>query len=372
MRLRRVVQADGQGMVKEIVFHLGDCKTGTTSIQSMLATGAWKSDLGDIVYPARVNHIPLAKTLTETREMQFETKRFTKIRQAFDASNADYGVISAEHFEFVDPARLHAAIQRHLPAYAGRIRLLAYVRPHADRLVSTFAERTKKGMFHQPLAAMHEKLVKDRLLFYTPRFEKWRALFGEAFTLRPFVRDRLYQGDVVQDFLHHLLGSEAFDITRPTGHNESLSVEDIAMLRAIHRHIHQDTKTHKLQQQALGWYMSEFLAAIPDKGSTKPALHKALATRLTETYAADAAALDAMFFDATPMSDALAAAPGKAVEQAQSFRAVDHYDAGQLRQFKAWAQLLLRMMKADPGHFSWAMRPPTQRRPQGRPSAPHD
>ena len=50
-------------MVEEIVFHLGDCKTGTTSIQAVLARGAWTLD-GQagrgIVYPAQVNHIPLA------------------------------------------------------------------------------------------------------------------------------------------------------------------------------------------------------------------------------------------------------------------------------------------------------------------------
>ena len=351
----------GADMVEEIVFHLGDCKTGTTSIQSALAARAWSATAGDIVYPTRFNHIPLAKTLSVPAERRFEERRFDKLRKAFDDSDAAHGVISAEHFEFVDPEVVHGAILRHLPGYAGRIRLVAYVRPHGDRLVSTFAERTKKGLFFQSLTAMHDKLVQDRLLFYTERFEKWRALFGDAFTLRPFVRNRLYQGDVVQDFFRYLFGSETFEITRPTDRNESLSVEDIAMLRAIHRHIRQHTNAQKSPQQAFGWYMSDLLAATPRPDATRPALHKALAERVVKTYRADAAALDAAFFTGTPMSDALEGAVDKAVAKEQSFRAADHYTAPQLRHFSVWAQFLSRMMEADPDHFMWAARPPDQR-----------
>jgi len=348
-------------MVGEIVFHLGDCKTGTTSIQSTLAARAWDSRAGDIVYPTRFNHIPLAKTLSVAAEKRFEKARFDKLRAAFDASDAAHGVVSAEHFEFVDPEAVRDAIARHLPAYAGRIRLVAYVRPHADRLVSTFAERTKKGLFHKPLTAMHEKLVEDRLLFYAPRFEKWRALFGDAFTLRPFVKNRLYQGDVVRDFFHYLLESEAFEITRPTDRNESLSVQDIAMMRAIHTHIRKRTRAYRAQQQSLGWYLSDLLAATPRRNGTRPALHKALAAKVVKTYAADAAALDAAFFDGTPMSDALHAAPDKAVDAPQSFEAADHYTGNELRRFRVWAQLLTRMIEADPDHFDWAVRPADQR-----------
>ncbi len=361
-------------MVKEIIFHLGDCKTGTTSVQSVLAAGAWKSPDGDaggrIVYPARFNHIPLAKTLSVDKEKPFQDERFAKVREAFGTSNAEYGVISAEHFEFVDPRIVHDAIQRHLPDYADRVRLVAYVRPHADRLVSTFAERSKKGLFHKPLADMHERLVKDRLLFYTPRFEKWQELFGDRFTLRPFVRSEMYKSDVVQDFFHQVFAGQAFEITRPTDRNESLSVEDIAMMRAIHVQLRKLGGDYRQQHQAFGWYMSDLLGAVPyPGGGTKPRLHKALAQRVVDTYGDDAAALDAAFFDATPMSDALRAAPDKAVEQPQSFQARDYFGAPVRRQFKVWAQLLHRMMSADPAHFAWAVRPPDQRgdRAPGKP-----
>jgi hypothetical protein len=352
-------------MVKEIVIHLGDCKTGTTSIQSVLAKRAWEtgeSGLGDILYTARFNHIPLAKSLSTPSEIPHQEARFAKLRAAMDESDASYGVISAEHFEFVDPELVMAALETHLPEYLDRVRLVAYVRPHADRLVSTFAERSKKGSFLKSLTAMHEKLIEDGLLFYTPRFEKWRDLFGARFTLRAFTRDQLYQGDVVQDFFHYLLGDKEFRLTMPGDQNNSLSVEDIAMMRALHRHLRKSDGDYRQLQHAFGWYMSDLLGAVPyPGGGTKPRLHKALADHVVDTYRADAAALDAVFFDGTPMSDALAAAPEKAVDKPQSFQANAHFKAPELRQFKVWAQFLHRMMVADPRHFSWAVRTPEAR-----------
>ncbi|MDX1781886.1 MAG: hypothetical protein R3256_11265 [Thalassovita sp.] len=349
-------------MVDEIVIHLGDCKTGTTSIQSVLAAGAWESDAGDICYPARFNHIPLAKTLTMPGETDKQEKRFTKLRRRMDQSDAAHGVVSAEHFEFVDPELLHDALQRHLPGYMSRIRLIAYVRPHADRLLSSFAERNKKGRFMKSLPALHDVMLANGKLLYAPRFRKWRAVFGDSFTLRPFLRDQLYQGDVVQDFFRFVLGSRDFRITRDVDRNRSLSVEDIAMLRAFHRVFRAQDHALKDQQKAFGWFMSNDLSERPDPGATRPRLHRALAERVVEAYRADAMALDAEFFDGTPMQDALEAAPGKAAEQPQSFAPEDHFSAAEIRRYEALAAFLKHLIESDPRHFLWAVRPEEQRR----------
>lgn len=360
-------------MVQEIVFHLGDCKTGTTSVQSVLTKGAWRTAAGegsDIVYPTRFNHMPLARALNVAEEAPFEAERFTRVRAAFDDSTAAHGVISAEHFEFVDPELVARAIERHFRAYQGRIRLIAYVRPHADRLVSTWAERVKMGKFLQPLEAMHARLLEERTLIYTPRFEKWRALFGEAFTLRPFLRDRLYKGDVVNDFFSWMLRDDDFELTAATGRNESLTLEDITMIRLLHQRMRRARLPMDLRnaQQALGWYLSDFLSALPRESGTRPQLHAALAEQVVATYTADAAALDAAFFEGAPMSTALTAAPGRAVTEPQSIEATAHFGKGELRQIRLWTDVLLRLMAADPEHFQWAIRQPDQReaRPTGK------
>ena len=347
-------------MVQDIVFHLGDCKTGTTSIQSVLASGGVKSE-AEILYTARFNHIPLAKTLSDENATSQRKARFLKLRRALAKSDAPHAVVSAEHFEFVDPEALDAALRQYMPGMRDRIRLIAYVRPHADRLVSTFAERAKKGGFMKDMPALHKRLLENGALMYTPRFEKWREIFGDRFTLRPFVRTQMVEGDVVQDFLSYVLGSRSFDVTQPMGQNESLSVSDIAMMRFMHKILRKMDVDLRDQQQSLGWFMSDYLAALPRVEGEKPRLHAGLAQKIVKAYREDAAALDAAFFDGTPMSDALEAAPSKAVEQAQSFDPEDHFTEAELRRLTAIAQMFGHVMASDPRHFLWAVRPDAQR-----------
>lgn len=353
-------------MVREIVFHLGDCKTGTTAIQSVLASGKIECEKS-ICYPTRFNHIPLARTLSDPQERPFQKKRFAKLRRAFDQSDADIGVVSAEHFEFVDPDEIKRAIDQYLPEYADKIRLIAYVRPHAERLVSTFAERSKKGQTKKTMEFMHERLLAENRLFYTPRFSRLLELFGDQFTLRPFIRSHLQDGDVVTDFLHMVFRGSAFKLPTPTKSNESLSVRDIALMRYLQNKIQnlsKDKANARDAQRALGWYMSELLASLRQEDAERPRLYRELAEKMVDTYAGDAALLDDLFFEGTPMSDALEQAPQKALDHPQSFRAVDHLTEAELRQTDAWAVLMARMIDADSQHFAWALRPEEQRAPK--------
>ncbi|WP_158971832.1 hypothetical protein [Chachezhania sediminis] len=348
-------------MIEELVFHLGDCKTGTTSLQLTLAENGWEAPGRSIAYTAKVNHIPLAKTLTVEREKRFAKPRWTGVRRAFHASEAQQGVISAEHFEFVAPEALDAALKQYMPRLAKTARLIAYVRPHADRLVSTFSERVKKGNFSGQMEDMHRRLKAQGMLYYTPRFEKWRQVFGDRFTLHPMVRDQLYKGDVVEDFFHYLFRSEDFRITRSDATNSSLSLEDLAMMREIQERIASNNPGINPAQQALGWNIAPMLAGLEATTRTKLALHRHLAERVAETYADDAAALDAAFFEGTPMSDALAAAAGKAIAEPQSVLASDHFSADEVRRLHAIADFLTRIMEADPRYFTRAARPPEHR-----------
>lgn len=349
-------------MVEELVFHLGDCKTGTTSVQSILAAEAWESAGKSICYTARFNHIPLAKTLTQDTENQ--KQRFVKTRQQLAKSDAKLGVISAEHFEFVDPEVLYDALKKYMPKMLENLRLVAYIRPHADRLVSSFAERSKKGLFMRSLEAMHDKADEGGLLHYAPRLRKWREVFGDRYEVRPFVRSELLNGDVVQDFFSFALRTTDFKITQPTQANESLSVEDISMMRLLHQTFRDDeTKSLVDQRKAFGWFMSEHLGNIPSAGGTKLRMHKALAEKVAETYREDAEILDREFFGRPVFGPALDAAPGKAIDEPQSLNPKDNFSPEEIRRYEAFASILQHLMASDPKHFNWALRPEEQRRP---------
>ncbi len=359
-------------MVKEIVFHLGDPKTGSTSIQYALLEQGYEIAGKSIFYSARPNHIGLAKTLKDPLWMHKRTRAWKRQARKLDASDADYGIVSAEYFAAVEPQLLMDAIRQFLPAYQDRIRLIAYVRPHADRLVSAFAERTKVGVFSGDLAKMHNVLIRESRLLYTPRFQKWREVFGDRFTLRPMVRSALRDQDVVADFMSFVLGDTPFTLKAQFQRNESLSLAELTAITALHGELRQAvhptlTRERRIHiQQALALLLADTLAQIPRQTLVKPQIHAALAQEVVATYSADAAALDAAFFEGTPMTDALRAAPGRAIATPQSVRITDHYDAEAIRLIQATGKVLRHILEADPQHFKAAAMP-ADLRPQGWP-----
>ena len=350
-------------MVNDIIFHIGDHKTGSTSIQLTLAKKAWKAEGegASVLYPANVHHNALASTVFNPKHAKFRKKRFSELNKRLLASNDDYAVVSAEHFEFCDPVVLKRIIKNQLPKFADKIRLIAYVRPHADRLASTFAERVKIGGYYGTIEDMHVRFQKTGFLTYTPRFEKWREVFGDQFTLRPMIRNQLHKEDVVEDFFHYLLEGKPFTITGDTGANASLSIEELSIVHEIHKRIRKSNSKLFEQQQSFGWHFASILAEHSIEKGTKPQLYKALAKDVVRVYRKDAEQLDAAFFDGTPMTDALNGAVDKAVSRTQSLLAEDYCGTAELHRIHAFGDLLQRIMEADPQFFTYSMRPPEQR-----------
>ncbi|GGA29644.1 hypothetical protein [Neptunicoccus cionae] len=329
-------------MVKQLVIHLGDRKTGSTAIQDALVAGAIQSPDASIFYPTGNNHIPLAKTLSVKALASQRDQRFGKLAKRIHRSDADIAVISAEHFESVDPAALQEALKEFFPDLLGRVRLLAYVRPHGDRLVSNYAEAIKLGHFDGDLDAYHAMRLEKRPLQYTPRFNRWRETFGSSFTLRPFVRGALVNGDIVADFAEFLLGDTPHQLADSPQSNPSMSLEDLAMMRLLQSRIAAVPNSTKFQV-SLGKTLGTLLAEAPEQPAnhTKLALHADLAEAVQEAYLADAQALDQAFFaPETPMKDALLAARSKAVKAPQSIAAEDHLSPEAIRMVDIWAGLL--------------------------------
>src|SRR5690606_34096979 len=95
----------------------------------------------------------------------------------------------------------------------------------------------------------------------------------------------------------------------------------------------------------------------PGHAAARPRLYRDLAQAVLDTYRADAEDLDAEFFAGLdrPMAAALMAAPGRAPEAPQPWRASDLFAPAELRRLRAWADFtaeLLLAREADwPAHF---------------------
>lgn len=332
-------------MTKEIIFHLGDYKTGSTSIQRILAAQDFTIPGRRVLFTARENHMDLPRSLyPENRLFARQKEIWETHAQAIRTSDADIAVISAENMNHLDPAQMRAAVDRYFPDFSGRIRYVTYLRPHADRIVSSFAERRKLGEFFGGMAKLHTEILDKQRLFYTPRFTAWKAQFGPAFHIRPMVREHLFRGDVVHDFFRFMCGSEEFEIHGDTHRNESLSVAELLAVSELQREIKRlggkKIASRDVRHRIAG-LLQEALAVLPRKADLeKPRLHKALAARIQDSYREDAAAMDAAFFEGSPFADALAGAKDKALDAPQSLRLGDYYNDDALRMFLAIAAML--------------------------------
>lgn len=335
-----------------VVFHLGDKKTGSTAIQTALASGAIKSDSQKLLYPGNnmVSQVPLAKALQRPKASATQIANlFASLLAEIEQAKPDVAVISAEAFEGVGPAVLKRAVQQHMPDYAATARYIAYVRPHSERLTSDFAERVKAGYLGS-MEDLFQNFQKSRMIEYTPRFSKWRASFGSQFVVRPMIRSLLYKNDVVQDLVQFALGTNDFTVGDIPNVNEAVTLENLSILRRMHSSMHGDFT------KAFGRDMARRMHKSAIEAGTKVQIHRSLAEAVLKDFAEDAAKMDAKFFTGTPMTDNLRAAPGKAVAEAQSFDMVDHFSAREQYLINLWIDQITTLVGADPEKWAHILR----------------
>jgi hypothetical protein len=339
---------------KTLVFHIGDHKTGSTAIQSAFAQRRVSLEGRKVLYPTQLSHNPLrqhcdayaATNAPKAREKAISV--FENLATKIRTSDADFCLISAEELEGVAPAVFHEIVTTYFANAADEIRVIAYVRPHAGRLVSTFAERTKRGVpqvINGNLDTFFETMIKSGSFSYEPRFSAWRDLFGSQFALRPMIRSQLYQGSVVDDFIHHAFGGTPFQIKGAGEANESLALEDLMRLKALQFCL--EKHGYKLRHRhALGWEFSRVLNSLPPLESrTKLRIHKALAVKLQDAYLKDARAVDQNFFDGAPLMEAeLVAIKDNALDTPQSVDPADYLSATDLRSVAILSEIIAGML----------------------------
>lgn len=336
-------------MVRQLFLHVGDCKTGSTILQTMLAQGDCTPQRTRLFYPGQGAHGQLARSLGDRRKDLYPA-RWNGIARRLGGTDWDVAVLSSELFEFISPDRVAEAVRVHLPEHADSLRVIAYVRPHASRFVSQFAENLKLGHSTGNLEEFHDRFVPAGRLDYATRLGKWRDRFGDRLIVRPFLRARLRDGDVRRDFLSLILGGEEYTL-RDSGQddNAALPVADLALMRMLQRRFHDLTEVDVEARVAFGKHFGRLLRDLP---STLPAeklrLSHSIYARLLETCRSDAEQVDSEWFDTPCFLPELEKAAADVAETAQSLEPADYHGPETLRLMQAWAELILRQMTDDP------------------------
>jgi len=341
---------------KTLVIHIGDHKTGSTSIQTAFAQGNVTLKGRSVFYSAKIAHNMLKTQCQAYARLNKPAGRkraiavFEKLARKIRKSDADFCLISAEALEGVEPTLFHDVVTSYFAGVVDEVRVVAYVRPHAARLLSNFSEQTKIGGFSGGLEPYVQLAQEKGRFYYQPRFAAWRAAFGDAFMLRPMIRDQLVDGSVVHDFIRHGFGETGFQVTGNAPANESLSLQDLMRLKVLQSCC---TRYPQKLRHALGWEFSRVVATLPPcETRTKLTLHKALAEDIHDFYLNDARALDAEFFDGVSLMETeLDKAVTTAPEAAQPVEPEAHFSASELRALHLLSEMVAGML--ENGSANW-------------------
>jgi hypothetical protein len=205
----------------ELILHIGQSKTGTSSIQRVL--GARRADLAalGICYPASpgwANHgmLPASLVAPETLghfnpalwDGMGAEARLARFRREFAAEMGSLPdktrlvILSAEQCSGLLVTRDAIARLHDLVApYAGRIRVVMYLRRQDAHFASGYTQALRVAQISPPGLPPYGP---DRLPHYdyATVLDDWAAIFGDAaIEPRIFERASMVNGDAVDDFL---------------------------------------------------------------------------------------------------------------------------------------------------------------------------
>lgn len=282
----------------KLVLHIGDPKTGTSSIQRAIERNSIQCE--DATIGGFVRENGSANAISTARA--FSPKRKGKSRKVGDELNAwlnksenDYSILSSEFFSGADVPRLKRVFSNRMSDYAQDAKIIAYARPHAGRFLAAFVQRTKNGLSTGDFESSKAKLFTSGFIDYTPRFASWRDAFGDRFVLRPFVRSELVEGDIVADFFTEVLGDRQFTINQTFDENISPTERALAGLRVFNRTL-QERGIPAQGRDRLSKEIHRNLPKDPAPDRTKPKLDRATVSEIADKCMDDAKLLDSTFF----------------------------------------------------------------------------
>lgn len=335
-------------MITELLIHIGDPKTGTSSIQAAMKARAFECPSLRVVTQEETNGSAFANAVNP-RKSNPERRReqFLKKADWIDTQSADLGLISAEFFASVPPEELSRGIAEFLPEQRQTTRILAYARPHAGRFLSSYAQRLKTGGYNGEPEGYAKNIVDGDKLNYASRFGAWESEFRERFTLRPFVRSEMVQGDAVADFFNQAFKGEAFTLKPMPRANEALAVQELAALRRVQTILTQHGIPFFLRM-SFGGAMGRRMSRKWRRYDTKPHLSVGHVAYIRAACLEDAIETDRRFFPSGLMQRELEKACDTASADVQSFDVQTYYSARRIRKIDALAHVLAAEFTAFP------------------------
>lgn len=355
---------------RHLILHIGDPKTGSSSIQRALQLGLVTGENADLsvfttdLHSANAVHIARGFVDGKGRKTRIATREVMKWLRS---TEADFSILSSEFFSGANPELLYRTFSKVSPAgckphllsriirrffpqerrtLAQNMRVIAYVRPHPGRALAAFAERVRCGYTLHDFGDWLPQALRSDLLTYAPRFRQWQGNFGDQFTLRPFLRDELADGDVVVDFFDTVLGPKNYAMAGSVNENQSLSLRSLAGLLAFNREM-ANLGVAPRKRIPLARVISSRLTSAGDK----PQLDSRSMMRIDRACREDARAMDAEFFGRPLFQNALDQAVKTARRDPIDLTFVKYFTPAQQAQVRDQAKALQGLIET--GHGEW-------------------
>jgi hypothetical protein len=280
-------------MTRTLYLHIGAHKTGTTSIQSMLASNTRALAARDFAYVVGQNrrnmHGYFGRLEAENfRHSGLNLKKKDEFLQRFTTQKMPNLVASSENFShFFDRAAIQEVADLLRPHF-DVIRIISYLRRQDQLAISHHQEgakplnRAATLLYGNSPTALPEPTDSQRqYLDFATRIGHWGDAFGDAaITLRLFGRETLKSGDAVADFLD-ILGLDPAEFRATEERNTSMGLAQ--------------TKTGHILNEIVDSELSKarVLARIPDGEKMLPRREDAL--RFVEPYLEGNLRLNARF-----------------------------------------------------------------------------
>ena len=223
--------------MRDLILHIGMNKTGSTAVQAALARARAGPDWAFVapVIPNASNVVRLAFHPNAPSEAwrlhpgaRSPEQAVAAIDRALAACDAPRGVMSGEGLFRLGKPSIRALVGL-ARCHADHVQAVAYVRPPAAFMVSSFQQRMKTR--HIPLQDLH----RAPMLTFDRAGAGWEDILGaENVTFRPYDRRHLPGGSVVAD-LAYLCGLGPLRSARDN--NPGLSGEAMRLLVQYRRQV---------------------------------------------------------------------------------------------------------------------------------------
>lgn len=336
---------------QQLIIHVGDPKTGTSSIQKALQMDLVTSGAGRIAgfldSRGSANAVAIARCF-HGRDPKRVKAAMRHLNGWITQTQAEFLVLSSEFFIDATPGVLRRALLRRHQDLAVGMKVIAYGRPHAGRILSAYAERVKCGYTLKDFPDWLPHFIAGGSLNYALRFGKWRAAFGDGFILRPFVRSELRGGDAVADFFGVATGDPGLAIRDMEHENQSLSLRTLSGLRLFNCSMDEAGISAK---QRIPLARTIARAVVPHPSDLKPFLDQGSIALIARSCREDARAVDEAYFGKPVFAPEFALAERSGAEQSMSLMPDAYFTAGELAALSDHAAALQSLLKS--GWTQW-------------------